>query len=165
VKIVSDTSPICYLLLIGQADLLGELFERVWIPLAVRDELEAVPAFRGWLADPPAWLESRAVPAVPDAGLGRLHPGEREAILLSEVLQADLVLLDEKKARQVARGRGLAVMGLLGVLDQAAQAGLVPLADAVERLGRTSFRVEPRLIKALLDRHVAGRTGPESEKG
>ncbi|HEX3127820.1 MAG TPA: DUF3368 domain-containing protein [Thermoanaerobaculia bacterium] len=157
-RIVSDTSPICYLLLIGQADVLGVLFKQVCIPLAVRDELEAVPAFHAWLASPPAWLEIRAVPPGLETGLGRLDPGEREAILLSEILEADLVLLDERKARQVAKERGLAVMGLLGVLDLAAQAGLVSLVDAVERLGRTSFRAEPRLIKSLLDRY---RSGPE----
>jgi predicted nucleic acid-binding protein len=163
VNVVSDTSPICYLLLIGQEGLLGMLFDRVSIPSAVRKELEAVPAFREWLANSPAWLESHTLAAVPaEKGLSRLHPGEREAILLSESLNADLVLLDERKARQVARERGLEVMGLLGILDQAAQAGFVSLVDAVERLERTSFRVEPRLIKALLDRHRSGSKGPES---
>jgi predicted nucleic acid-binding protein len=156
VNVVSDTSPICYLLLIGQADLLGVLFKQVYIPLAVLDELEAVPAFRGWLANPPAWLKSRALPPGSEPGLSRLDPGEREAILLSEILEADLVLLDEKKARQAAKERGLEVMGLLGVLDLAAQAGLISLTNEVEKLARTSFRVEPRLVKSLLDRHRSG---------
>ena len=89
-KAVSDTSPICYLLLIERVDLLGMLFERVSIPSAVRDELKAVPAFKEWLASP----------------------------------------------------------------------GFVSLVDVVERLERTSFRVEPKLIKALLDRHRGGSTGP-----
>jgi predicted nucleic acid-binding protein len=158
VNVVSDTSPICYLLLIGQVDLLGVLFKQVCIPLAVRDELEAVPAFREWLASAPAWLKSRALPPGSEPGLSRLDPGEREAILLSEMLEADLVLLDEKKARQAAKERGLEVMGLLGVLDLAAQSGFLSLADALEKLARTSFRVEPRLIKSLLDRH---RSRPE----
>ena len=113
-KVVSDTSPIGYLLLIGQVDLLAALFERIHIALA-------------------------------------------------EEMDADLVLLDEKRARQVARQRGRAITGLLGVLDRAAQAGLVPLEDAIERLRRTNFRVEPRLIQALFDRHMGDRTAPEGE--
>ncbi len=157
-NVVSDTSPICYLLLIGQVDILGVLFKQVRIPFAVLDELKAVPAFRGWLASPPAWFKSEALPPVSEPGLSRLDPGEREAILLCEVLQADLVLLDEKKARQMAKERGLEVMGLLGVLDLASQSGLISLADAVEKLAGTSFRVEPRLIRSLLDRH---RSEPE----
>jgi predicted nucleic acid-binding protein len=163
VKVVSDTSPIGYLLLIGQVDLLAALFERIHIPLAVRDELDAAPGFRNWVASLPEWVEIHVAPSVPDTGLDHLDPGEREAIALAEEMGADLVLLDEKRARQVARERGRAVTGLLGVLDRAAQAGLVPLEDAIDRLGRTNFRVEPRLIQALFDRNVGDRTAPEGE--
>jgi predicted nucleic acid-binding protein len=166
VKVVSDTSPICYLLLIGHVEILPALFERVHIPPAVRDELShpgAASVVRSWIASPPAWLQVHTSPR-PAVDLGRLHSGEREAIALAEEIRADAVLLDEKRARQAAGERGLAVMGLLGVLDRAAEAGLVPLADALDRLARTSFRVEPRLIKAVLDRHLGGRTAPVSEQ-
>lgn len=156
-KVVSDTSPIGYLLLIEQVNLLPALYKRIHIPLAVRDELGAKPGFHNWVANPPGWLEIHAAPTAPDSGLDHLDPGEREAIALAEGMSADLVLLDEKRARQVARERGLTRTGLLGVLDRAARAGLVQLEDALERLGRTNFRVEPRLIEALRDRHLGGK--------
>jgi predicted nucleic acid-binding protein len=161
VKVVSDTSPIGYLLLIEQVDLLPALYKRIHIPLAVRDELAAAPGFRNWVASFPEWLEIHAAPTVADAGLHHLDPGEREAIALAEGMGADLVLLDEKRARQVARERGLTRTGLLGVLDRAAQAGLVQIGDVLERLGRTNFRVEPRLIEALRDRHLGKELGSE----
>jgi predicted nucleic acid-binding protein len=161
VKVVSDTSPIGYLLLIEQVDLLPALYKRIHIPLAVRDELKAAPGFGDWVASSPEWLEVHAAPTVADAGLDHLDPGEREAIALAEEMRADLVLLDEKRARQVARERGLTRTGLLGVLDRAAQAGLVQLEDALERLGRTNFRIEPRLIEALRERHLGGKPGAE----
>src|SRR5262249_7622931 len=101
VVVVADTSPICYLILIGKVDLLEALFKRVCIPYAVQEELAhpAAPALLGpWIAGPPGWLEIR--PASPEeAELSRLHPGEREAILLASELRADLVLLDDKRAR------------------------------------------------------------------
>ena len=160
-KVVSDTSPIGYLLLIEQVDLLPALYKRIHIPQAVLDELEAAPGFRKWLANLPDWLEIHPAPIMPYSGLDHLDLGEREAIALAEALSADLVLLDERKARQVARERGLTRTGLLGVLDRAARTGLVQLEDALERLGRTNFRVEPRLIEALRDRHLGGKTGSE----
>jgi predicted nucleic acid-binding protein len=153
VTVVSDTSPICYLLLIGQIELLEALFQRVYIPSAVQDELahpDAPAILRDWMASPPAWLEVRSAPAE-EMSLSRLHAGEREAILLAHELRAEVVLLDDRRARLAARESGLEVMGLLGVLSQAAKKGLVSLVDALDRLQRTSFRVNPRLLKAKLE--------------
>ncbi len=41
--------------------------------------------------------------------LGLLDPGEREAILLAQELNADLLLLDDMKARRTATERGFAI--------------------------------------------------------
>lgn len=166
-KVVSDTSPLCYLLLIGRVELLKVLFGRVHIPEAVRDELShpgAPPEARTWISSPPDWLEIHAAFPQPGADLVRLHKGEQEAIVLAGHLNADLVLLDDKKARRVAQDRGQNVVGLLGVIDRAVDKGLLPLMDALERLGRTTFRAEPRLIKTLLDRHL-GDGGDLKEEG
>ena len=58
--VIADTSPVNYLVLIGHADLLPRLFERVAVPLAVKFELSNSMApleVRHWVAEPPAWLE------------------------------------------------------------------------------------------------------------
>lgn len=58
--VVSDTSPLCYLLLIEGIEILPQLFERVIIPQKVRDELLAPNApkvVREWISQPPDWLE------------------------------------------------------------------------------------------------------------
>lgn len=147
--VVSNTSPLNYLVLIELQHLLPALFDRVLVPEAVLRELRspAAPApVRAWLDTSPDWLESRVVTDIP-ADLRQLGPGEREAIVLAESLGDSLVLLDERKARRVARQRGLAVAGTLGVLDLAAGRGLVNRAAALERLGRTSFRASPRFLR------------------
>ncbi len=79
--VVSDTSPINYLVLIDCVHVLPDLFERVVVPQAVRDELLAVGApdkVKDWAANPPAWFEIQQVGAV-DPLLNRLGEGEREA--------------------------------------------------------------------------------------
>lgn len=156
-KAVSDTSPISYLLLIGESDLLPLLYDRLLIPGAVATELkhpEAPAVVREWMASPPPWLEIHEVaPRIPH-GLRHLQAGEREALLLAEELQADQVILDDWEARKAAVKRGLSVTGLLGILDQAARRSQVELVSVVRRLRSTSFRVAPELLKDLLDRHA-----------
>ena len=156
-RVVSDTSPICYLLLIGHVEILPRLFGQIAVPQMVRQELAhpgAASEVRGWIARPPGWLVVHDVPVEPAPDLARLHQGEREAILLASRLSADLLLLDDRRARQAASGRRIGVTGLLGILDLAAKADLLALPEAVESLRRTSFRVEPRLLKGLLERSL-----------
>lgn len=84
--IVSDTSPINYLILIGHINLLPELFQEIVIPQAVYQELtdiEAPKPVQNWIATPPTWLEVQVVSTSGDAIANLLDPGEREAILLT----------------------------------------------------------------------------------
>lgn len=151
--VVSDTSPICYLLLIDQIDLLPQLYGQVTIPQTVCDELQAnqSPAVvQNWLVRPPEWLTIITITVSPDPILEPLDPGEREAILLAEQLAADLVILDDKAARQIASARGLNMIGLLGILKDAARAGLIDLATTFELLRSAGFWVAPSLLQRLL---------------
>jgi predicted nucleic acid-binding protein len=153
-RVVSDTSILCYLILIEEPQLLPELFTEIVIPPAVRDELahpDAPVKVQDWIANPPDWLSVGNIPAgSKDQEIQRLNPGEREAILLAEQLNVDLLLLDDWKARQVARERGLSITGLIGVLDSAIKKGLVDPGPTVERLRATTFRVSDRLLAILL---------------
>src|SRR6202000_874204 len=119
-----------YLLMITQVEILPILYERLLIPEAVAAELqhpEAPPVVRGWMAMPPPWLEVHPVTSRLPQDLGHLHAGECAAILLAEDLQADQVILDDWEAREAARKRGLAVTGLVGILDQAAKRSIIDL--------------------------------------
>jgi predicted nucleic acid-binding protein len=75
---------------------------------------------------------------------------------LAESITADVILLVEKAARRIAAARGRRVTGLLGVLGEAANRGLVELATAIDHLRMTSFRASPALLKATLD-HFGGQ--------
>jgi predicted nucleic acid-binding protein len=155
--VVADTSPVCYLVLIGSVEVLPAMFGRVLVPEAVMRELQDADApapLREWIRQPPAWLEVWPVSAVADSALARLHPGEHEAIRLAEEMRADLLLIDEKAGRAEAARRGLKVTGLLGILADAASQGSLDLPDAIERLRKTNFRASPRMLKAVLDRRA-----------
>jgi predicted nucleic acid-binding protein len=154
VRAVSDTSPLSYLIRIGQTQVIPELFASVSIPEGVRAELasgRAPSEIQQWIAQPPSWLVIDSTVLRPDAALDRLHAGERAAILLAEHLQADAVLLDEKAARATAFARGLRVTGVLGVLRAGADRGLVDLPTAIRAVMDVGFRASPALLKSLLD--------------
>jgi predicted nucleic acid-binding protein len=154
--VISDTSPICYLLLIGEIELLPQLYGQVLIPQVVQQELadERSPQLvQTWIAQPPEWLLIQAVDASSDNDLDNLDPGERAAIVLAEQQGADLLLIDELLGRRVALSRQLRVTGVLGVLDEAARQNLVDFPEAIARLQQTTFRASSKLIQLLLQQY------------
>lgn len=151
---VSDTSPLCYLTLIGEIDVLPKLFEQILITESVLSELlhqDAPEAVRTWASSLPNWIAANADPSLPISGLEKLQAGERTAILLAESKNAGMLLIDEKAARQIAVLRGLKITGTLGILGEAASRSLVQFNNAIDRLRMTSFRASPALLKAALD--------------
>ena len=120
---VSNTTPLRYLVAIGQNDLLGKLFEKVFIPTGVHEELtdpRTPEAVRRHILSLPTWLEIRGVRETQTTEFQvTLHRGEREAILLAESLRADVLLIDEQIGRTVALSRKIALSGTLGVLERA----------------------------------------------
>jgi len=158
--VVADTSPIRYLHLIEQVSLLKDLFGSIYLPDDVQAELRHASApseLRAWAASPPEWLRVVAAPVLSDPATALLHLGERAALALADVLGADLMLIDERKAARIASQKGFTVTGTLGVLDLASRRGLIALGPAVERLRATNFRYRPELLEDLLARYRAGR--------
>lgn len=160
--VVSNTTPINYLVLIQQADVLREVYRQIVIPQAVLNELqrsETPIAVSEWITNRPDWIEVQQISMAhddDDVALIKLGAGEREAIVLAEPLGASAIVLDERIARQEASRRGLAVTGTLGILDKAAERGFLDLAEVFERLQQTSFRASQELYRRFLDRD-AGR--------
>jgi predicted nucleic acid-binding protein len=118
--VVADTSPINYLVLIEQIDLLTRLYTRILIPPAVLAELKhplAPKPVRDWACDPPKWLE--VLSPKDSLTLAQLDLGETEAIALATEMHAEVLLIDEQAGRQEAVRRGLRVAGTLSVPDEA----------------------------------------------
>jgi len=151
--VVCDTSPVNYLVLIDEIDLLPQLFTTVVVPAGVLAELQHLrtpPRVASWARELPPWVRVISPKGpVEDVGLGR---GEAEAITIAMQVAADVVLIDERKATVVARHRGLLVTGTLGVLALAAESKLVGLDASIRRLLDTNFRASPALIDDILRR-------------
>jgi predicted nucleic acid-binding protein len=162
VIVVSDTTPLRYLAVLGGLDWLPALFGQIVCPPEVLAEClhERAPvSLRAWAAAPPSWLRihpvSEAAPGLPVEV--RLDAGETAALCLAREIHADLLLLDERRGRAVAARLGLEVTGTLGVLVEAALRGHTDFESALTRLTTlTNFRVTEAVIAAARARLAAG---------
>lgn len=151
--IVADAGPLHYVILLDQTQLLEIIFDQVWVPQAVRQELLHVHApakVRAWITSPPPWLAFAEVSnPVPIEGV---DAGESEAIQLALQMGITAVLMDDYPGRRVASKLGLAPMGTIGLLERGAERGLVTLSAAFDQLRQTNFRISPELMDAALQR-------------
>jgi predicted nucleic acid-binding protein len=156
--VVSDTSPLHYLILCGAETALPRLFRQVVIPPTVFRELQQpnTPALvREWARALPTWAAVQA-PKVLNLSLD-VDAGELEAICLAQEIKAAAVLMDDRAGRNAARQCGLAVIGTVGLLEQAAARGMLELPQAMKRLLQTNARLDPDLVHAALERDAARR--------
>lgn len=156
--VVADTSPFVVLVQIAHIDVLPRLFGEVFVPPQVTAELRAAQrakAVRDFIDAPPSWLHERAPSSIEN--MPALHAGELAAISLARELRADLLLVDESCARRAALSRGIPIAGTIGVLELAANRGLLELADAFEAVKQTDFWISPRLLDERLRAHLAHR--------
>lgn len=157
--VVSNTTPLNYLILVGEIEVLPALYREIWVPPAVVAELHASLSpfvVRDWVGSPPDWLTVGSPGAVSNAELSRLQAGEREAILLASSMNADLLLIDERLGRRHARGLGLRTAGTLAVLIEAGWQGFLDFEDALDRLMRTTFHGSADLFEQARRRYLGG---------
>ncbi len=110
--VVADTGPICYMVLIGQIDLLPALFEKVILPVAVRNELTSLKApapVRQWIGARPTWVEVHGAPPLiqaEDPALKGIDAGEKAAIELAKFLQTNFRIPEALLYRMLKKHRG-----------------------------------------------------------
>lgn len=151
--VIADASTLIGLLRIGQLSLLEQLFKKIIIPRDVYNEV-AVDRKEG--SDVFKRSTYFIVKNVEDrVGTDFLMPsfgkGEAEVLALAKEKKADLILLDEKRARKTARRAGFKVMGILGILVMSKNKGFIPLVKPfIEKLNRRGFRISEKVIKRIL---------------
>ncbi len=154
--IVSDTSPINNLAAINHLHLLNQLYGTVFIPEAVYRELTDpnFPVAGATEVQTFDWIQTRAVSdrTLVEALNNELDIGEAEAIALAVEIQADQVLIDERRGRLVANRLNLRYTGILGILVEAKSKGLIaevrPLLDAL--INQAGFWVAEPLYNSVL---------------
>lgn len=138
--VISDTTPLITLMKIGHLDILKQLFTTIAIPEAVYYELTGN-------ADYPQEAEIISncdfiqIIAVPDREsvkrfqrITGLDLGESEAIIVSDLRNADLLLMDELKGRAVAKNMEIKVIGTLGILQKANEEGLLSATEVEQSM-------------------------------
>lgn len=155
-KVVSNAGPLIHLSWIGQLDLLPQLYDDFIVPARVReevlqadDDVPGVSELRAAFAT--GWIHVHLVESRNDVEAleSILDAGESEAIVLAREVQADLLLLDDRRARREVERQGVPISGTVGILrsarDQALIPAVLPLLIELRGLG---FRSS----EALLDR-------------
>lgn len=152
--VVSDSSSLIALSAAAHLDLLRRLYDEVVVPEAVWKESTMAHRPGAAAIRQADWI--RIVPVANRAMIARLPrkvgPGESEAIVLAMELDADVLLIDERRARKAALELGLPVTGILGVLLESKKRGLIsavkPVLDHLE--AAVAFRLKRALYESVL---------------
>jgi predicted nucleic acid-binding protein len=143
--VAADTSPLNYLIRLGNPDVLREIYGHVLVPRAVLIEMrhpEAPPEVSAWAAAASAWLEVMQVQQLDASLAAELGAGEREAISLALEVH-DVLLIGERVGRREAEARHIQVAGTLAVLSQASLRRCFDLPEAMKQLRQYGLRASP----------------------
>ena len=156
IAVVSDTSPLSLLVRLDLLEILPRLFVSVSIKPEVAQEMglpKAPTGARGLASHRPAWIHIEQPGAV--SPIPGLDPGELAAIALALKLSVPL-LIDERAGREAATALGIAVLGVIGVREEAASRGLVSdLAQVHAQIRGMRFHVSEQILSASLTRHLS----------
>lgn len=153
-KAISNTSPLLYLYRIGGIEWLPKLFDEIWTPEAVRNELRAgrskgydVPDLEDY-----AWLSIVSPKSTPSEWLALdLGVGEITAMALGLENPDRVVLLDDMLARRTVQVAGLQVWGTLKVLLEAKSNGIIEKVEPyVSKLSGSGMWVSSEIKERIL---------------
>lgn len=123
--VIADSGSIFSLALIDKLELLNFLFDDIIIPQAVWNEISADDTkpfysltydfFKGKVQQIKSFNDLTFT----------MDYGESESVILYRELHADFLLIDDKKARNIAENLGIKCIGTLGVLSIANDKGLI----------------------------------------
>ena len=154
--VVSDTSVLVNLAWLNRLDILPALYEEVIVPTAVWNEVVISGAGKAGAHEigQAKWIKQKSPTNINlvDSLCQTLDYGEAEGIALALELKADLLLIDERLGRMTAKHFDLEIIGLVGILVQAKQGGLIdqikPLLDYLR--SEVGFRLSDQLYYEVL---------------
>ncbi|OPZ25091.1 MAG: hypothetical protein BWZ00_01892 [Bacteroidetes bacterium ADurb.BinA174] len=142
--IISDTSCLIILSNIAQLELLHKMYGEIVITPEILEEYQDVV---------PDWI---VVQTVSDKYRQRIlelqiDKGEASAIALALEIPGSTLILDDEKARKVARSLNLIFTGTIGVIVKAKLSGIIPEVKSIlEMIKKTNFRISTELEIAAL---------------
>lgn len=153
--VVSDTSCISNLLFINELELLQKIYSKIFIPLAVCNDILALEKggrnmnyfqSREWIIVQSDF--TRNISLLPPKNI---DAGEAEAIDLAIYLKADRLLIDERKGSVLAKELGITTIGLLGILKIAKENHLIlSVKKLLDQLIENNFWLSSELYNIVL---------------
>ncbi len=147
--IIGDSSALVSLAVMDRLHLLEEIFDEVYVPQAVYDEV--------CIDNKPQsiklkiFLANKVIKVQLDIAKIGLGQGELEAITLYQNSKADFLLIDDKRAKNFAKLNGINVIGSLGIIILAKEKGLIKsVRDDFKRLSDSSLFISQSLIDKVL---------------
>jgi len=154
--VVANTTPLIGLASIQRFVVLNQIFGEITIAEAVFDEIMKTGG-RKKIAQQEVstseWLRVRSIQdrLAVEVLLDELDLGEAETIVLAREINADWVIMDEKKGRQKLTQMGFNKIGTLGVLLKAKEIGLLPfIKPELEKLQKNGFSLSQTVIESVL---------------
>ena len=152
---VVNTSPIIYLSSINQLSLFKKLFNEVYIPDAVKQEVLSGgrDSFGVKEIKTEKWLKTKKIrnKLAKEYLLTEIDDGEAEIIILAEELKAGTIIMDDKLGKRVAKLRDIKVVGTLRILVAAKKKGLITeVKPLIEKLKENGFWLSNNVYKAIL---------------
>lgn len=152
--VIADSGPIFSLAIINKLDILTDLFDNVYIPNAVWEELtrdkttehyqHIVKYFEGKVKEIIGFNELTFI----------MDYGESESVILYKELNADYLLIDDKKARNIAENFGMQCIGTIGILSIARSKGIIDELRTLFKLFIENKRFYSlTLLNAILKKH------------
>lgn len=154
--IVSDTSPISNLVIIGRLHILQQLFSEIVVPPAVNEEILALQQLGTNISayQTAPWIRTIHPTDISKVQIleSRLDIGEAQAIVLALEIGCDLLLMDERLGTNIARSEGLRTIGLVGVLVRAKELMIVEsVGELLSELRRSAgFWLDDDLEQTVL---------------
>jgi len=151
--IIADSSPLISLAIIDMLELLEYYFDKVYVPFAVYKEVSVFEKpfsekLKHYLEQKVLTVENIHMVSVINE---RIDLGEAEAITLAFEKKADLIILDDSKARKTAKRNGLTVIGTLGLLLEAKKEGKIEnLKQYIQILSDNDIRLSEQLKMDIL---------------
>jgi predicted nucleic acid-binding protein len=159
VIVVSDASPLITLVRAQHLELLREFYGQLAIPREVHEEVTVAGAGLPGAEEVrnASWIRVQSNPSEPSAAVkaacSGLGGGERGAIYLASYLSAEIVLIDDERARRAAKGAGLAVVGSIAILEHGARLKKVAdLRSVYLSLLEQGIRFDHKLLEQSLAR-------------
>lgn len=154
-KVICNSTPLISLSSIGHLHLLHELFGEITIPEKVFSEVVVAGSEKYGSSDVKecTWIKvAKTSDTILKSYLMQtLDEGEAEVIVLADEVKADLVIIDERLARNYVEKAGIKLIGTLGILAKSKLEGYVPcIRDLIHEMLSKGIWFNKALVNRIL---------------